>query len=420
MKPVTDMLRFIDAAPSPYHAVAESVRRLEGAGFTEFDEASPWRDPKGRHFVKRGGSLVAWSGNPMPADEPCRFRIIGAHTDSPNLRIRPNPDIGAESLCQLGIEVYGGVLLNSWLDRNLGLSGRVGVIENSAPTTRLFVDNRPLLRIPQLAIHLDREINQNGLKLNPQMHLQPLWATTATKTTFAEYLAEQLGVDPHDVVSWDVMVHPTSSGTLFGLGEEFVSSARIDNLLSCWAATEALTAAAPADTAVAVTAFFDHEEVGSVSPVGAAGDLLTRVLQRLVGDVEDFPRVLTRSLLLSADGAHATHPNHPERHDPAHRIHLNEGPVLKHNANVRYATDAVGASVFVALCRDLDIPIQHFSSRNDIPCGSTIGPTVAARLGITTIDVGVAQLAMHSAAEMCGAQDPVTFTRALTGFLSLP
>ncbi len=421
-----DVLSFIDASPSPYHAVAEAVRRLDRAGFAEVSEADRWTDDDqpagGARYLRRGGSLVAWVHDSSTV--PDGFRIVGAHTDSPNLRIKPRPELSSVRWRQLGVEIYGGALLNSWLDRDLGLSGRVGLVVDGRTELRLFRDDRALLRVPQLAIHLDREVNQAGLKLNPQIHLTPTWGVGASQAgDFGVYLADQVGADPASVTAWDVMTHDIAPGTLAGLDGELISSPRLDDQLSCWAGTTAMTAAADdLGPHVPVLALFDHEEIGSVSASGADSDLLASTLERIVtsagGDRTDLLRAVSQSRLVSTDGAHATHPNYPERHDPVHPILVNEGPVLKHNANVRYATDAVTATWFEAICRGIDVPVQHFVSRDDLPCGSTIGPTSAARLGVATVDVGVAQLAMHSARELCGSADPGLLRRALTACLT--
>lgn len=416
-----DLLAFIGASPSPFHAVAEASRRLIAGGFSEVLETEAWPTSTGHHFLVRGGSLVAWAGDAGAAAAGAGFRVIGAHTDSPNLRVKPRPDTGAGGWRQLGVEIYGGVLLNSWLDRDLGLSGRVTSLGRDGVATHLVRDDRPLLRVPQLAIHLDREISQTGLKLDPQHHLTPVWGMGGN-STFLAYLAGQARVPEADIVSWDVMAHDVQPGTLAGLDQEFVSTARLDNQLSCWAALRAVVAHRPGDEGpVAVAVLFDHEEIGSRSASGADSDLLPTTLERLVlaggGDRAGFLRAVASSLCVSADGAHATHPNYPERHDGDHRVRLNRGPVLKHNANVRYATDAVTAARFEAVCRRAGVDVQHFVSRNDMPCGSTIGPITAGRLGIPTVDVGVAQLAMHSARELCGSADPAAFLRALTAFL---
>ncbi len=423
-----DLLAFIGASPSPFHAVAEASRRLDAAGFVQLHETDSWPMAPGRHYLIRGGSLVAWSGDAGAAAGGDGFRVIGAHTDSPNLRVKPQPDTGRAGWRQLGVEIYGGVLLNSWLDRDLGLSGRVTVLDGTTSTTMLFRDDRPLLRIPQLAIHLDREITQNGLKLNPQQHLVPTWGLgSAAVGDFVHYLGEQLAVTADAILAWDVMAHDVVAGCIAGIDGELVSTARLDNQLSCWAALRALldtTDPGPGDDEpgpVSVVVLFDHEEIGSTSSSGADSDLLPTTLERIVhtggGDRDAFHRAVAVSRCVSADGAHATHPNYAERHDPDHLIALDGGPVLKHNANVRYATDAVTAGWFEAACRAADVPVQHFVSRDDMPCGSTIGPITAGRVGIPTVDVGVAQLAMHSIRELCGSSDPARFRRALGAFL---
>ncbi|CAN5841732.1 M18 family aminopeptidase [soil metagenome] len=423
--PVEDLLTFVSAAPSPYHAVEEAARRLEAAGFAPLDLAGPWPATPGRFFVARDGALVAWSV-PDDAGPDRRFRIAAAHTDSPNLRVKPRPDTGGWGWQQLAIEVYGGALWNSWLDRDLGLSGRVALHGDHGPEHRLVRIDEPLLRIPQLAIHLDRDVNSGGLALNPQRHLTPVWgAGPVVEGVFGRFLAERLDVDDRHILAWDLMVHDLTAPTRLGRDRELVASARLDNLLSCWAAIEGLTAspAAPGRTPpVSVVCLFDHEEVGSTSATAADGPLLTQVLERSVlargGGREELLRALAGSACASADMAHATHPNYPERHEPGHHVTIDGGPVLKVNANQRYATDAGSAALVVDACHVAGVPHQVFVGRNDQPCGSTIGPLTAARLGIPTADVGVAQLSMHSARELCGADDPPRLTAALGAFLT--
>lgn len=422
------LLEFIDAAPSPFHAAAEVSSRLVTQGFMALDEADQWPSGPGRYLVVRGGSLVAWDvkpdGHPLSG-----FRIIGAHTDSPNLRVKPQPDTGGSGYRQLGVEVYGGVLLNSWLDRDLGISGRVSLRDGAAPTTQLFRVDRPILRIPQLAIHLDRGVNEQGVKLNPQQHLSPVWSLgPPDEGEFRRFLAKELGVTEDAVLAWDAMLHDLAPGTLLGLDDEFVSAPRIDNLASCHAATRSLIDQIDLEDwsgevpGIPVVCLFDHEEVGSQSAAGADSTLLTTVLERIALvaelDREGYHRALAASMCVSADGAHATHPNYPERHDPAHPVLINGGPVLKVNANERYATDAATAARFTLACDAAGVPLQHFVSRSDMPCGSTIGPITASRLGVPTVDVGLPQLAMHSARELCGSRDPASFVDALWAFLT--
>ena len=408
-----DLLAFVDASPSPFHACATAAARLEAAGFGALDENTEW-PTGGRHHIVRDGSLVAWA-TPPSATPTTAFRIVGAHTDSPNLRVNPHADIARAGVHLVDVEVYGGTLFNSWLDRDLALSGRVAL---RGGELRLVLVERPIARIPQLAIHLDRDVNA-GLALNPQQHLTPIWAVDTGD--FRAFVAGELGVDAGEILSWDLMFHDANPGTLVGRDRELVSAGRLDNLCSCWAAVDALIATDDAER-VCVVALFDHEEVGSTSNRGAAGPLLASVLERisigLGGGREDLHRALASSTCLSADMAHATHPNYSERHEPNHWIALNGGPVVKTNVSQRYASDARSAHAFIEACGDAGIPVQHYVHRNDMPCGSTIGPITAARLGIATVDVGAPQLAMHSARELMGARDPALYRAAMHAFFT--
>jgi aspartyl aminopeptidase len=406
----------LDASPTPYHAVTRAIEHLDAAGFHEATETWETQNPAGRWYFRDGGALVAWV---VSADHHASspFRVVGAHTDSPNLRIKPVPDLESAGLSQLGVEVYGGALTNSWLDRDLGLAGRVVAVEAGEPRTFLFRDNRPILRVPQLAIHLDEDFRRSGLNLNRQRHLVPVWST-GSAPTFTQYLADQLSLDPEAVLSWDAMAFDLTPATLAGLNEEFLVSARIDNQLSCFVALRSLVQVADEPgPSIPVVALFDHEEVGSVSTTGAASPFLRRQLERiwrvLGASAADVYQSCAKSLVVSADGAHATHPNYPERHDPEHTVELNGGPVLKVNANQRYATDATTAARFELACRRAEVPMQRFVSRGDVACGSTIGPAAAGELGIAVVDAGIAQLAMHSAREMAGADDPQRFADVL-------
>ncbi len=432
MSDPADLCRFIAASPSPYHVVKTATDRLIAAGYQAVDPTTPWPSTPGRWYVANGGSLVAWHQPPATPDG-LSFRIVGAHTDSPNLRLKPKPDTGGYGYRQLGVEVYGGALWNSWLDRDLGLSGRITLAAPpGAPhsvESRLVLIDRPVARIPQLAIHLDRGVNESGLKLNPQLHLSPLWGLGTPKSgDFLGFVAASLDLDPSSILGHDLMFHDLTPPALLGESQELLSAPRIDNQLSCWAALEALLdplIGAETDNGrgiVAVIALFDHEEVGSESATGAASAHLATVLERIslsAGATRDaFHASLARSVCVSADGAHAQHPNYPERHEPEHRIVLNQGPVLKHNANARYATDAVSSAEFRLAAEACGVPLQSFVVRSDIACGSTIGPVTAARLGIPVVDVGVAQLSMHASRELCGTKDPGWFVTALTAFLS--
>ncbi len=427
----SSLIEFVDASPSPFHACAEAAARLEAAGSTEMAEADAWPGG-GRHHIRRGGTLVAWAvpDDGVPATTP--FRIVGAHTDSPNLRVKPRPDTGRAGARQLGVEVYGGPLLNSWLGRDLGLSGGVAIQsegEGRPIETRMVRVDRPLLFVPQLAIHLDREINVNGLKLNPQEHLNPVWGIgPPDEGGFARFLAKELGIDDTAVRGWDVMAHDLTPATLLGPDDELLAAPRLDNLCSAFAAVTAMVGAGrePGDAPmpIPVIALFDHEEVGSTTAQGAGGPVLATVLERLVlgrgGTRDDLHRAVAGSVCVSADMAHATHPNYAERHDPAHWVTLNGGPVIKTNVSQRYATTAATAAVFHEACDRAGVPVQHYVHRNDMPCGSTIGPVTAAELGVAVVDVGAPMLAMHSARELMGSADAGWLADALTAFLSPP
>lgn len=413
-----DLAAFVHASPSQYHAVANAAERLDKAGFRQVEETDAWDGEAGGRYVLRGGAIVAWyvPGGTSPATP---FRIVGAHTDSTNLRVKPRPDSGAYGWRQIAVEIYGGVLLNSWLDRDLGLSGRLTLRDGA---TRLVNVDRPLLRVPQLAIHLDRGVNE-GLSLDKQRHMQPIWGLgEVDEGGLIDFLAGEAGLTAADIVGWDLMAHDVQPPAYLGRDNEFLAAGRLDNQLSVHAGTAALAAVAGADLPfIPVLAAMDHEEIGSQSDTGAEGPLLGNVLERSVhargGSFEDRQRALAGTVCVSSDTGHAVHPNFAERHDPTHRPMPNGGPILKTNVNQRYATDGVGRGLFAAACERAGIPWQHFVSNNAMPCGTTIGPITAARHGITTVDVGVPILSMHSARELCGADDPHLLAGALASFL---
>ena len=433
----TGLCAFVDASPSPFHACFEAARQLEAAGFSLLAETEAFPAAPGRHYLIRGGALIAWSTE--AAGVPTTpFRVVGAHTDSPNLRIKPQPDLARAGCQLLGVEFYGGLLFNSWLDRDLGLSGRVAVRGSAGVETRLMKIDEPVLRVAQLAVHLDRGANE-GLTLNPQQHLTPIWGVSPEPGDFREYLADAVGVDASDVLSWDVMTHDLQPSRRIGRDLDLIAAPRLDNLATTYAGVRALIDAAgagrgddqspahsspsfPPDQSIPVLVLFDHEEVGSQSERGAMSTLLPSVLERIVisagGGREDFHRAIAATVVASGDMAHATHPNYPEKHEPQHQIALNGGPVLKTNVKLRYATDSVGAAAFIMACAQAGVPVQHFVSRNDLPCGSTVGPMTAALLGATTVDFGAPMLSMHSARELCGAKDPAMYAAALAAFLT--
>ena len=424
-----DLLDFIDASPSPWHAVASAVSRLQHAGFQPLAEVDRWKlEIGGRYFVCRDGTaLIAFQlGHDALTEHG--LTLIGAHTDSPGLRVKPRPAENQAGMLRLGVEVYGGPILATFADRDLGLAGRVMVRDDAggtqAITSHLVHFDEALLRLPNLAIHMNREVNESGLKFNKQTELPLLWGRSEpaddAPARFSTLLAEKLGLTPEQLITWELAVCDTQKGAFWGVDREFIANSQLDNLASCHAALTALLAADnPAKTCF--VALFDHEEVGSESASGAAGSLLNDVLARVAGqlalDDEDLRRSLARSFFISADMAHAWHPNFPNAYEPGHRVLVNAGPVIKHNANQRYSTRADTAARFIRLCEAANIPYQHYAHRTDLGCGSTIGPILAARLGIPSIDVGSAMWAMHSLRESAGVLDHHYLIKAFTAAL---
>lgn len=415
---IADFAAFIEASPSSYHAAAEVARRLVAAGFEPLEERDEWPSGPGRRVVVRDGAVIAWV-QPAAANATTPFRILGAHTDSPSFKVKPNPDSEAAGLVRAGVEVYGGPLLNSWLDRELEVAGRVVTRDGSEHLVR----SGPMLRIPQLAIHLDRAVN-DGLKLDKQLHTQPIWGTSeeGVGAELFEQLLSDGAVTPGEVVGHDLLLADTQAPARFGRDEAFFAAGRMDNLSSVHAGLVALLAA-PADTGhVSVLAAFDHEELGSASRSGASGpfleDVLGRIATGLGADETDRRRAFAGSWLVSSDAGHAVHPNYPERHDPVNRPLLGGGPLLKLNANQRYASDAHGSALWASMCEQAGVPTQPFVSNNAIPCGSTIGPLSATRLGIRTVDVGPPLLSMHSARELAHVDDLAALAAAVTAFFA--
>jgi aspartyl aminopeptidase len=419
-----DLITFLDASPSPYHAAAQALRRLTAAGFTEVEQAGAWPAGPGRYVVVDGGSLFAWVV-PEGSGLDARFRLLGAHTDSPTLRVKPRPDTGRAGVRQLGVEIYGGAIVNSWLDRDLGLAGRVAVRTPGGPQARLVRVHRPVLRVPQLAIHLDPGLRTDGLRLREQDHVVPIWSLGEPDAGgFTRFLAAELDVSPDDVLGHEVVTYDLAPGTLAGAQEEFVSSGRQDDLTCTHACVSALCAVAaePAVQHVSAVVLFDNEEIGSQSATGARGAWLGRQLERSVlargGGRDDFLRAVTGSLHVSADMAHATHPNYTDRHEPGHPIALGGGPVVKVSANVSYSTTALTQAAFLLAAEQAEVPVQYFVNRSGVRGGSTIGPIVAAGLSMPTVDVGNPMLAMHSARELSGTADSPMMIAALQAFLA--
>lgn len=422
MDPVTSLCSFIDASPCPAFAADSLERLLDAAGFNPLDPSKAWSLTPGGYRVRRGDSVVAFV---IRGSQPKLFRLIGAHTDSPHLRVKPIPSLTGEGYRQLSIEIYGGALWNSWLDRDLGLAGTVYDRTGNAHRVRIA---RPLARINQCAIHLDRTVNEQGLKLNPQTHLIPVWglANTAENpvTQLDVLLATHMHIPLSDIISRDLSLYDLCPATCGGADNEFIFAGRLDNLASCHAGVLALIAAAKNGdpSTVPVLACFDHEEVGSTSDSGADGAWLGHLLERIALacrlDRAQYLAALVHSFMLSADMAHAVHPAYADRHDPLHRPRLGQGPVLKSNANQRYATTAASAAQVRILAHAAGITLQDFAARNDVGCGSTIGPAIAAGLGIAVADVGQPMLSMHSARECAAVADHQPYIALLTAHLS--
>lgn len=422
---IRDLGDYVSASPSSFHAAHEGARRLAEAGFTGLDELQPWDATAGKFYVVRDGALIAWV-TPEGAGPTTGFNILGAHTDSPSFKLKPKPTTGRFGWLQAGVEVYGGPLLNSWLDRELQLAGRLVMLDG----TQHLTATGPLLRFPQLAIHLDRAVNE-GLTLDKQQHMNPVFGLgDPNGEDLLAVLAKRVSgegtpVDPADIGGYDVVIADTQPPAVFGVRSEFFASGRLDNLSATHAGITALiahadnsdggTAASGGTAPIAVLAAFDHEEIGSASRSGACGpvleDILVRISDGLGASASQRRQAFAASFCVSADAGHAVHPNYAERHDPVNRPVLNGGPLLKINANQRYATDAAGAALWARLCGEAGVPFQEFVSSNVMPCGSTIGPLTATRLGIRTVDVGVPLLSMHSARELCGVEDPHRLAR---------
>lgn len=399
---ISDLCKQLDSSPTANHLVEHWSRILTDRGFNEFAHGAP---VGARGFVRVGGALIAWTNT--DDFERRGIRIVGAHTDSPGLHIKHNPFTEIYNMQQIGVEIYGGPLLNSWLDRDLGIAG---VVYDRAGRSTLVRTERAVARIPQLAIHLDRDVNERGLQLDKQQHIHPIWTTDKSMKSFDSFLASEFSIDKNNVAAWSCQLFDIQKAELFGYRNEFLASARLDNQVSCWAAMNALVD--NEGTEPSLVALFDHEEVGSESTTGAAGPLLETILERIAlasgSDRAGFLAGLANSHCISADNAHAIHPNYPDRHDQSHAPLINNGIAIKTNSNQRYATSAKSSIPVYAAADSAKVNIQHFSSKNTMPCGSTIGPITATRLGIETVDIGLPQLAMHSIREMCGSEDPIS------------
>jgi len=409
---IDDLAAFVAASPTSYHAAAQIASRLDASSYTLLSETDGWQAAD-RQYVVRDGAVIAWRV-PDGWRPEHGIRIVGSHTDSPALKLKPNPLMMSAGWQQLGVEVYGGPLLGTWLDRELGLAGRLVTRDGDVH----LVSTGPILRVPHLAPHLDRALGDH-VQLDRQRHLQPVYAIGEGLDPY-RLLLTAAGVPDAELAAYDVFCYPTEPSAVFGVQGEFFASWRLDNLSSVHASLTAFLDDASAGESLAVFAAFDHEEVGSSTRSGASGPFLADVLRRLtltLGlDEAAHLQALAASSCVSADAGHAVHPNYAELHDPGNRPLPNHGPLLKLNAQQRYASDAVGSAIWYRSCHAAGVPTQEFVSNNAVPCGSTIGPLTATRLGIVTVDVGIPILSMHSARELCGVADPGYLSQALTAY----
>ena len=425
---VQDLLNFIDASPSPWHAVASASARLEAAGFSQLEEKHTWSLSSGdkRYVIRDDSSIIAFKIGHQPLTET-GIKILGAHTDSPGLRVKPQPSIYGDHLWRVALEVYGGPILATFTDRDLSLAGRLGYRDaHGEIKSRLIRFTQPLLRIPNLAIHMNRTVNEEGLKLNKQNELPAILNNAESQLNdqnFLQLLARESGLDAAQIMSWELNVYDTQPGSFWGSEKAFYSNSQLDNLASCHAGLTAfLDTDSLASGNTSVCALFDHEEIGSESCKGAAGSFLGDVLQRLIAtqtqNTEDLQRVLAGSFMVSADMAHAYNPNYPNAYESNHKVLINHGPVIKINANHRYASQCLSEAQFMAYCQQAGVPFQKYAHRGDLACGSTIGPISSAKLGIATVDVGSPMWAMHSIRESAGVADHGYLIEALKVFFS--
>lgn len=416
------LIEFLKLSPTPFHAVDYIHETLNSAGFTPLNESDKWElQPGGSYYVMRNdSSLIAFTIGAGDIIES-GIRMVGTHTDSPCLKVKPQPEIVNNGYYQLGVEIYGSALLSTWFDRDLSLAGRVSYLTDDDQVEHVLIDfGYPLAVIPSLAIHLDREANENR-SIDKQKHILPILMQLPGDEfkDFRELLADHLRHQADDinlkqVLDYELCFYDTQAPAVVGINQEFITSARLDNLLSCY--TGLMSFIESGEDATCMLVCNDHEEVGSASTTGAQGSFLKSVLERLAGTPENLTRIIDRSMLVSADNAHGMHPNYADKHDENHGPLLNHGPAIKTSANQRYATNSETASIFRSLCLKTGVPVQAFASRNDMPCGSTIGPLTAAGIGVKTVDVGVPTFAMHSIRETAGSQDAHSLYRVLREF----
>lgn len=419
-----EFFEFLRQCPTPFHTSRTMADGFQNSGFTSLQENEEWQlKPESSYYcIRDDGSIIAFRlGSTLHDTSP--WRMTGAHTDSPSLQIKPNPTRDSHLLSQLCVEVYGGPLLTTWFDRDLGIAGRISLIDDQGQLLcRLLDFKRAMAVIPSLAIHLDRSANKEH-SVGKQKHLFPLLCHSDAEHSFEDLLLEQLSVEYPDLsvkqlLGYDLFCHDTQGPSLIGANREFICASRLDNLVSCFVAYKALLQKDTADNCLLLCS--NHEEIGSSSFSGAQGNFLQSLLERILPDNTLRQRALSQSSFLSLDNAHALHPNFVDKHDPQHLPLLNNGPVIKYNSNQRYASTSRSAALYQSLCSEVDVPIQNFVMNNDLTCGSTIGPIAASRLGVQTVDIGVPSLAMHSIRETTGSNDPYLLYKSIAHYYSRP
>lgn len=424
---VNGLLSFIDCSPSMFHAADAIIGQLESNGFTYLDPTSNWNLEKdGKYYVTSNHSaVIAFTINSTSIEDE-GFKIVGAHTDVPGFRIKPNAQMTSETYVKLNTEVYGGPIVNTWLDRPLSAAGRVALKSNNVlrPTIKLVDLEKPLLIIPNLAIHMNREVN-NGVKLNTQKETLPILSYVKEKlegNVILEEVAKKLNIAPSDILEMDLFLYPTEKSCMVGLKEEFISAARLDDLSMVYSGLYALLNS-QTTKGINVLACFDNEEVGSTSKQGANSPFLSTTLERIAVSLnksrEDYFRALSSSFIISADVAHLLHPNYPEKSDPTNKVLPGNGPAIKLSASCSYTTDSDSFGVFANLCDTHNIPYQVFVNRSDERGGSTIGPVTASHLGVRSIDIGTPMLSMHSARELMAVADFIHTTSSMQAFYNL-
>lgn len=430
-----EFVDFMNQAVTPFHAVQTVAQMLQKAGFLQLDEGKVWPDlsPGGKYYLTRNGtSIVAFSvGGKF--DPACGVKIVGAHTDSPNFLLKPHTKSASANYQRVAVQCYGGGLWHSWFDRDLTVAGRVVVLRDRLEEIIVKID-KPIMRIPNLAIHLTSAKEREGFSPNKETHLIPVICTEIAQkiaeldeseaasstqcTALFKAIAKEAGCKPEEIVDFDLSVIDTQPAAIGGIYDEFIFSPRLDNLISCYCAIKAIVdaEALESDSMVRMVCLFDHEECGSSSPQGAAGSLVPDVIEHLVSNKTLRATLVANSFLLSVDGAHGCHPNYTDKHENAHRPALHEGPVIKYNSNIRYATNGLTAAIVKHLAKQVNVPVQEFVVRNDSPCGSTIGPILSTLSGIKTADIGNPMISMHSVREMCGTLDIYYMTKLLESF----